>query len=493
MRNWGRASTVKGVKTKTEDTPDRIVIEFAEEFKGLLEPIKNLVETAERARRNAIGGRAFDCGAFERELAEATKAVEQEVLRTVLQDLDIDAERVRVAGKAYARVGRYNGAYHGLAGTVKVQRSLYRELGVRNGPTIDLISTRTGAIDGWLPQTAQAMAQLMALGTSRDAEQIAEDLGRAAYSRSSFERVAHLVGDDYVELHAEIEDLLIEQFELPDEACSLSASMDRVSVPMVEPRRRPVGRPGPKAPKNPYSVVYRMAYCATLTIHDAKGEAIHSFRYGRMPGSDPNELTELLGANTQVLLQRNPGLNVSLLADGAPELWTLLRKRINRNQLGVEVHELIDFWHLIEKLAAATRIMFDETDAQTTLQRWKMRLLNKATAWKGILEELRAPDLEEVEQAGARPVHDAITYLANNHDRMNYARSRRQRLPIGSGNMEATCKTLVTVRMKRCGARWKHRTGENIMQLRALSLSGGWKPAMQSLFAGRRQPARNAA
>ena len=60
---------------------------------------------------------------------------------------------------------------------------------------------------------------------------------------------------------------------------------------------------------------------------------------------------------------------------------------------------------------------------------------------------------------------------------MRYAQMTARDLPIGSGIVEAACKTLVTQRMKRSGMRWRHEGGQAILTFRSLIQSGRFNAA----------------
>ena len=100
-----------------------------------------------------------------------------------------------------------------------------------------------------------------------------------------------------------------------------------------------------------------------------------------------------------------------------------------------------------------------------------------------ILDELRASGCEHVRVGDERPFHDAITYFENQHHLMDFVSARQLGLPIGSGNVEATCKSLFGLRFKRPGARWRNATGEHVVAMRAHQLSHRWQRATEIALA----------
>lgn len=474
-------------------TRDYVLVRVPVEHTGLAESMQTLVDATVAAAESNGSGRAVDYAATEKKIAERTAAIERAAHAEVLRSLDVDAPRIRVRGELFAKLGREPCAYRTMAGELVIERAVYRQVGVRNGPILDPIATRTGAYGrGWLPLTAQCMANDVQRGPSREAADAARQSGRFAYSRASFERVAHLVGEHWLREHADIEDQLAQEFVIPTEAVAMSVALDRVSVPMEEPAKRPVGRPRKDAPARPVERNHRMAYCATITLHDVEGEVLHTLRYGCMPDSDVDLWCAEIANEAYQLLQQRPDLRIKLLSDGAPEMCNLLQSHFPAEVFG-KVEQGIDFWHVIEKLAPAAGLLFGTDRAKSELHRWRVRLRSANCAAEEILAELRDSGLENERRESKQPVHEAITYFENHAERMRFARSLRLGLPIGSGAVEATCKTLVSVRMKRAGSRWKTTTGEHILRLRALALSDRWNPAFLKLHATRRSAVKVAA
>lgn len=153
----------------------------------------------------------------------------------------------------------------------------------------------------------------------------------------------------------------------------------------------------------------------------------------------------------------NPNAKLVQICDGAVEM----QRRASEIVQGHEVDaRLVDAWHAASYVHQAFGAAgHPESYGKTMVE----RLLKNKTGVHENLIRLRTlamnHDLKEVD--------DAIRYLNNNKDLMDYAGARAQGLAIGSGSVEATCKTVVAVRFKRSGARWKPPGASALLSVRA--------------------------
>ena len=86
-----------------------------------------------------------------------------------------------------------------------------------------------------------------------------------------------------------------------------------------------------------------------------------------------------------------------------------------------------------------------------------------------------------------------VGYFQTHRDHMNYVELQERNLPIGSGVVEAACKTLVTQRLKRSGMSWSQEGGQAILTLRSLLQSDRWHRGWTMLAAQFVRPVRPAA
>ena len=164
--------------------------------------------------------------------------------------------------------------------------------------------------------------------------------------------------------------------------------------------------------------------------------------------------------------------SVIVLGDGAPWIWNIAAEQF----LGAI--EIVDLYHARQHLAQLGKILYGLTSSES--KQWanaRYQELDKGDVEAVISSMLR---LRSRDEAVRKEVDKTIHYFQTNAERMRYAEFRRQGLFIGSGVMEAGCKTIVGFRLKQSGLRWTVRGANAIIALRCLELSGEWEQFWES-------------
>jgi hypothetical protein len=129
---------------------------------------------------------------------------------------------------------------------------------------------------------------------------------------------------------------------------------------------------------------------------------------------------------------------------------------------------IADFFHVAEHLGDLAKAwhLGDAEAAQDQADRWCHTL--KHEGGRAILAELEALDRTERPEAVVEVHRHVRQYLENHADRMDYPTYLASGWQIGSGHIEAACKTVVNQRLKLSGMRWGCDGADAVCHLRAL-------------------------
>jgi hypothetical protein len=421
---------------------------------------------------------------FERELHEHLMALERALLGDELARYDVDNKEVEVGGERYRQVMSSGKNYLTTAGEVRVERHLYRRVGDLEERCICPMDYRAGIIGGYAtPRAARQMSWVTAHLPPRTAAELFEEIGGMKPSHTTIDQQPKLVSDHWETNRLTWENALRQAEEIPAAATTLTVSLDGVMAPInQEDGTKKAAAPGKQA-SGPQG--FREIGCGSVSLHDQTGERLQTVRYGRMPEHKKATLRQQLTAECQHLLRQAPHLRVVKLADGARDNWDYLSTLdLGLPAAAIEQIEIVDFCHAADHLKRGCEAIWFRHPDQCQAEFESLRLALKEEA--GGVDKVRdtfKTQLASLPSKDKKALQTELTYFDNQRHRMDYATYIQQGLPIASGVIEATCKTLVTQRMKCSGMRWSSPGGQAVLTLRALVQSGRWQQAWRLIEA----------
>jgi hypothetical protein len=151
-----------------------------------------------------------------------------------------------------------------------------------------------------------------------------------------------------------------------------------------------------------------------------------------------------------------------VLIDGAPGLENMGKLCFKDSvQIG-------DFYHALEHAGKVLEALMGKThpDYQKRLDRWAKQLLKDKV--QSLIKQTRQ---ECAGQPQAAAVEETLGYFVRNISRMQYGTFRTAGYFIGSGVVEAGCKTVIGARCKQSGMFWSESGAGNILALRCIHSS----------------------
>ena len=153
-----------------------------------------------------------------------------------------------------------------------------------------------------------------------------------------------------------------------------------------------------------------------------------------------------------------------VMGDGAEWIWNIA------NQHFPGAIQIVDLYHARQHLWDLARKLYPNQEVEQ--RRWMMIHQNMLDGGK--IEDLviALHSLDSASPELAEKIRTEAGYFENNVERMRYPEFRRQHLFVGSGVIEAGCKTVIGSRCKQSGMFWTVRGANAILALRCRHFNG---------------------
>jgi len=282
--------------------------------------------------------------------------------------------------------------------------------------------------------------------TAKDVERVAEDVGRRVdeWERNERKKLVLNLGEP------------TRNKDIP----LLYVSYDGTGVPMVP--WEVAGRKGKQSDGSSKTRETKLGCVFTQTATDDKGRPVRDDNSTTFVGAIENAESfgwQIYGEAMDRGLER--AKKVVIIGDGARWIWNLAD-----THFGGAI-QIVDLYHARQHLYELVKILAVEGEKTKYQIKW-LTALDEGNVEKIVKE---ASDLLPRSGKRRKGAKREINYFKNNKRRMRYADFRKQDLFVGSGVVEAGCKTIIGKRLKQSGMEWTVRGANSIIALRCAYLS----------------------
>jgi len=338
---------------------------------------------------------------------------------------------------------------------------------------LDIVGT------GFSPGVRRMMGQVGGREPFEDGRKDLEVLADLRVNSKAIERVAEAVGEQIEQQNQREQKPILEGKVVPflgkATIPKLYVAIDASGIPVLP--RETEGRKGKDETGKARTREAKLGCVFTQTGVDEKGYAVRDEESTTYVGAI--ETAESFGPRIYAEAVRRGLLGaqkVIVLGDGAKWIWGIAEEHFPG------ASEIVDLYHAREHLTKVAKLLcgVDTPQSHEWLAARRDELdKGKVEAVIATMSGSRLGDSKAQEE-----VETQIEYFRGNAARMRYAEFRSQGLFVGSGVVEAGCKTIFSQRLKLSGMHWTVRGANAIIALRCHQLSGRWEEFWESRATG---------
>ena len=294
-----------------------------------------------------------------------------------------------------------------------------------------------------------------------------QELAGIVVSAKEVERISQIVGDQAESFHqAEAAASLSGNIVPIKPVPKLYVCMDGTGVPVV--KKETLGRKGKGEDGQARTREAKLGCVFTQTVVDGKGRPVRDDMSTSYTGSI--ETAEIFGQRIYREAMRR-GMNSAgetvVIGDGAPWIWNIADEQF------YGATQIVDLFHAREHYWNVARACLGQD--QVHLHQWTEERRKE-------LDDGRPEAvIDAIKSCLTLPGHSRaicekeMGYFEKNKERMRYAIFRQKGLFVGSGVLEAGCRTVVGQRLKQSGMHWTVKGANSIIALRCNILSNRWE------------------